>query len=81
MDPPPLSAGFIIVVFVVFVVIVVTVVIVVIMVNIFNITFLRFGGMFAPWVEQAGRAYQMPQLTVTGWLYHDMVLLAMAKPR
>ena len=26
----------------------------------------RFGGMFAPWVEQAGRAYQMPQLTVTG---------------
>lgn len=22
--------------------------------------------MFAPWVEQAGRAYQMPQLTVTG---------------
>jgi len=25
----------------------------------------RFGGMFAPWVEQAGRAYQMPQLTVT----------------
>ena len=22
--------------------------------------------MFAPWVEQAGRAYQMPQLTATG---------------
>ena len=62
-------------------VIVVMVVSVVIMVNIFNITFLRFGGMFAPWVEQAGRAYQMPQLTVTGWLDHDMVLLAIAKPR
>ena len=26
--------------------------------------------MFAPWVEQAGRAYQMPQLTVTGHHHH-----------
>ena len=26
--------------------------------------------MFAPWVEQAGRAYQMPQLTVTGRHHH-----------
>ena len=78
LDRPPLSAGFIIVVIVVMVVSVVSVVI---MVNIFNITFLRFGGMFAPWVEQAGRAYQMPQLTVTGWLYQDMMVLAMAKPR
>ena len=27
--------------------------------------------MFAPWVEQAGRTYQMPQLTVTGCPYHN----------